>query len=53
MKLPINRDGRKCSDDIGCDEIRNGDSLKIPSYNGDFKVEIYDYDKPRYIPYVY
>jgi hypothetical protein len=25
----------------------------IPSYNGRFRVEIYDWDKPRYIPFVY
>jgi hypothetical protein len=53
FKLPITRDGRKCDKDIGCDEIRDGDILEIPSYNGKFKVEIYDYDRPRYIPYVY
>ena len=53
FKLPITRDGRKCSDDIGCDEIMNGEMLNIPSYNGSFKVEIYDFDKPRYIPFVY
>lgn len=53
FKIPITRNGRKCSDDNGCDEIMNGDMIEIPSYNGKFKVEIYDYDSPRYIPYVY
>lgn len=53
FKIPITRNGRKCSDDNGCDEIMNGDMIEIPSYNGRFKVEIYDYDSPRYIPYVY
>lgn len=52
-KLPINIDGRKCTDDTGCNELMNGDMISIPSYNGKFKVEIYDFDKPNYIPYVY
>lgn len=32
-------------------EFYDGDELSIPGYNGLFVVEIYDYDKPRYIPY--
>lgn len=53
VKLPISLDGRKCTDDLGCNELRDGDMVVIPSYNGRFRVEIYDFDKPRYIPYVY
>jgi hypothetical protein len=53
VKLPINIEGRKCTDDLGCDELREGDMVTIPSYNGRFRVEIYDFDKPRYIPFVY
>lgn len=53
VKLPINIDGRKCTDELGCNELMNGDIITIPSYNGKFKVEIYDFDRPRYIPYVY
>jgi hypothetical protein len=53
VKLPINIDGRKCTDDLGCNELMDGDMVTIPSYNGRFKVEIYDFDKPRYIPFVY
>ena len=53
VKLPINIDGRKCTDDLGCNELMDGDMVTIPSYNGRFKVEIYDFDKPRYIPYAY
>ena len=53
FKLPISIDGRKCDDDLGCNELRDGDMISIPSYNGKFRVEIYNYDKPRYIPFVY
>lgn len=53
VKMPISHNGRRCDGDYGCQELYNGDIIQIPAYNGDFKVEIYDYDKPRYIPYVY
>ena len=53
FKLPITIDGRKCTADLGCKELMNGDMISIPSYNGRFRVEIYDYDSPSYIPYVY
>jgi len=53
FKLPIKIDGRKCDDDLGCNELRDNDMISIPSYNGSFRVEIYNYDKPSYIPYVY
>jgi len=53
VKMPVTIDGRKCTDDTGCSEIYNGDNVSIPAYNGNFRVEIYDFDKPRYIPYVY
>jgi len=53
FKLPLSIDGRKCSADIGCKELMNGDMISIPSYNGRFKVEIYDLDRPSYIPFVY
>jgi len=33
-------------------EFNDGDELEIPGYAGLFVVEIYDYDKPRYIPLV-
>lgn len=53
FKLPITIDGRKCDNDLGCNELRDGDMISIPSYNGRFKVEIYNYDKPSYIPFIY
>jgi len=52
-KMPITRNGQKCDSDLGCEELRDGDVLDIPSYNGKFKVEIYGYEKMNYIPFVY
>lgn len=53
IKIPINYKSKDCTDDQGCEEINNGDTISVPSYNGNFKVNIYKFDKPRYIPYVY
>ena len=52
VKIPVTHKNKDCTDDHGCDEINDGDSVVIPSYNGDFKVKIYKMNKPRYIPYV-
>lgn len=52
VKIPINYKGRDCTDDYGCDEIYDQDLINIPAYNGNFKVKIYKFDKPRYIPYI-
>ena len=52
IKMPLSHKGKQCGQDYGCDELYDGDILSIPSYNGNFKVNIYKYDKPRYIPYV-
>jgi hypothetical protein len=50
VKIPITYKGRKCDSEFGCEEITSNDSVSMPLYNGTFKAEIYDYDKPRYIP---
>ena len=52
VKIPVNYGGKDCTDDYGCDEIYDGTSVTIPSYNGDFTAKIYKLNKPRYIPYV-
>ena len=52
VKIPVNYGGKDCTDDYGCDEIYDGTSVSIPSYNGDFTAKIYKMNKPRYIPYV-
>jgi len=52
IKMPLTHKGKVCDQDQGCEELYDGDSITIPSYNGNFTVNIYKYDKPRYIPYV-
>lgn len=53
VKIPVTYKGRKCDSEFGCEEITSSDEVAIPPYNGKFKAEIYDYDKPRYIPSVW
>jgi hypothetical protein len=53
VKLKLESNGRKCDMDQGCEEIYDGDTISVPPYNGVFKVSIYEYDKPRYIPVAY
>ena len=52
IKIPLNKNGKNCTDDLGCSEIYEGDSIDIPAYNGTFKANIYKLDKPQYIPYI-
>ena len=52
VKLPITNKNRQCNLDQGCDELYDGDIVTIPAYNGNFKVNKYQFDKPRYIPHI-
>ena len=52
VKLPITNKNRECNLDQGCDELYDGDIVTIPAYNGNFKVNKYQFDKPRYIPHI-
>jgi len=51
VKIPVTYKNKDCTDDYGCEELYNGDTVLIPSYNGDFTVKIYKLNKPRYIPF--
>jgi hypothetical protein len=52
LKLPVSRNGRSCTNEYGCDDLNNGDSVFVEGYNDAFKVTIYDNNQPRYIPYL-
>lgn len=43
-KLPIQQKNRMCDDDVGCEEIYNGDEVVVPDYAGKvFIARIYKY----------
>jgi hypothetical protein len=54
VKLPVHFKHRDCQDDNGCDEVYDGDNVRIPQYGKDreFKANIYRLDKPYYIPFL-
>lgn len=53
VKMPFQVKGRSSDDDHGIDELHDKDEIDLPAYNGKFEVTIYNYDKPRYIPFLY
>lgn len=52
VKLPVVRNGRSCTNEYGCDNLYNGDTVYIEGYNDSFKVTVYDNDTIKYIPYL-
>lgn len=52
IKLPVKNKKRDCTQEFGCDELYDKDSVFVPAYNKEFEVSIYQLDAPRYIPYV-
>ena len=53
IRLPVHRAKRNCTDDLGCDELCDGDEVDVPAYPGTtYKASIYSFDAPRYIPFV-
>ena len=53
VKLPVVHKNKTCQGDQGCEEINDGDSITVTGYNEKtFNVNLYEIDKPRYIPFV-
>jgi hypothetical protein len=52
VKLPIVRNGRSCTNEYGCDELYNSDTVYVEGYNQAFKITIYDNDTIKYIPFI-
>ena len=52
IKIPLNNKNKQCDLEYGCDEINDGEEIQVEPYEGLFKVNIYKYDKPRYLPHI-
>lgn len=52
VKLPVNSKNRCCLDDQGCEELWAESDVSVQGFSNGFKVNLYKFDKPRYIPYV-
>ena len=52
IKLPVSFKSRSCTDEHGCDEIYNGDTVYVSGIDATFKTTIYDNATMRYIPFI-
>lgn len=52
IKLPITNKGRSCTNEYGCDNLYNGDTVYVEGYNDTFVVTVYDNAVMKYIPYI-
>lgn len=50
VALPITFKKKDCQDNLGCDEVSNGDSIKISPTGETGKITLYGFDGPRYSP---
>jgi hypothetical protein len=51
IKLPISVKGRSCTNEYGCDNVYNGDTVYVEGYNDAFKVTAYDNAVMQYLPF--
>jgi hypothetical protein len=52
VKLGVKYQNRECMDDTGCEEIYEGQTVKVDGYDCDWRAKIYKLDRPRYNPYI-
>ena len=50
VALPVRFKNKDCQDNLGCDEVFNGDNIKISPTGETAKVTLYGFDGPRYSP---
>jgi hypothetical protein len=52
FKMPIINQGKDCTNEHGCKEIFDKDTIAVKGYTDDFRVDLYQNQMPRYIPYL-
>jgi hypothetical protein len=52
IKLPVVSKGKSCTNEYGCDNVSNGDTLYVEGIGQPFKVTMYDNATMKYIPFV-
>jgi hypothetical protein len=50
VQLPISYKRRDCQDDVGCDELMNGETINVEPLNMKGSATIYRFDGPTYVP---
>ena len=48
----INNKKKDCLNEYGCELIGNGDTITTDSRTSEYKVKLYNFDQPKYIPYL-
>lgn len=49
-RLPVSNNGKSCTNEYGCDEIYNGDSIYVEGYKDVFVATVYENGTFRYLP---
>lgn len=52
IKLPITNKNKSCTSEYGCDNLYDGDVVRVEGLNADFTVTMYDNQVMRYIPFI-
>jgi hypothetical protein len=52
IKLPILHNGRSCTNEYGCNRLFKGDKVYIEGINQHYKVNIYENDTIKYLPFI-
>lgn len=52
VQLPIRYKNRDCQDDVGCEELMDGENVRISATGKEGKTSIYRFSGPTYIPAV-
>ena len=52
VKLPVRVGGKNATNEYGVKEIYGGDVITVDGYNKRYRVEMYEADTIRYLPYM-
>ncbi len=52
VQLPVRYKNRDCQDDVGCEELMDGEDVKITASGKEGKATLYRFSGPTYIPAV-
>jgi hypothetical protein len=50
VQVPVQFKRRNCDDDLGCEEILDGESVAVPVLGNSYVANVYRYATPRYLP---
>ena len=53
IKLPVLKDNKDCTEDMGCEQLQDNDNVNVTSYDDTFNYTSYNLNKPKYIPFIY